>query len=473
MATTELAVIGAGPAGLAAAVAAAQTGVQVTLLDESPRPGGQYLKGAAAAEATPASATDRQGRALLQKLAGLPIELRLQTLVWGIEGKRLALAGPAGLDWLEAGAIITATGARELVIPFPGWTLPGVLTLGAAQVLAKEHSVLPGRRILLAGSGPLLLPVANQLARQGAEVVAVLEATRPSQWLTHAGAVWDSWDRLVEGWHYLRGLRRAGIPYRFGQTVIRALDASPSPTRGGPGRGQELAAVVAARLDRQGHPIPGSEETVAVDTLCVGFGFTPNIELTQLAGCAHRFDPARGGWTPQVDERQETSQPGLFVAGESGGVGGAAAAIVEGLVAGLAAAQQLGRLSANDLAAELAQAAGPRRRLRRFGAMLNTLFAPPPGLNTLITADTVVCRCEEITAAEVRAAAAQGAVTLDALKTHIRVGQGPCQGRICGPLLSRLISQQTGSAAAEIGCFRIRPPLKPVLLGELAGGNCP
>lgn len=470
MATTELAVIGAGPAGLAAAITAAQAGVRVTLLDEYPRPGGQYLKGAAGAAGSPVSATERQGRALLQKLAGLPIELRLQTLVWGIEGKRLVLAGPAGLDWLEAGAIIAATGARELVMPFPGWTLPGVLTLGAAQVLAKEHGVLPGRRILLAGSGPLLLPVANQLAHRGAQVIAVLEATRPAQWFAHAAAVWDSWDRLVEGWHYLRGLRRAGISYRFGQTVIRALDKS-SPPVGGIEGGRELAAVVVARLDPQGRPISGSEETLEVDTLCVGFGFTPNIELTQLAGCAHRFDPARGGWTPQVDERQETSQPGLFVAGESGGVGGAAAAIIEGLVAGLAAAQQLGYLSANRLGAELAQANGPRRRLRRFGAMLNTLFAPPPGLNALITADTVICRCEEVTAAEVRAAVAQGAVTLDALKTHLRVGQGPCQGRTCGPLLSRLISQQTGSAAAESGCFHIRPPLKPVPLGELAGGG--
>ena len=470
MATTELAVIGAGPAGLAAAVAAAQAGVQVMLLDEYPRPGGQYLKGT---EASPVSAAERQGRMLLQELPGLPIELRLQTLVWGIEGKRLALHSPAGLDWLEAGAIIAATGARELVIPFPGWTLPGVLTLGAAQVLAKEHGVLPGRRILLAGSGPLLLPVANQLARRGTELVAVLEATRPGQWLAQTAAVWGNWDRLAEGWHYLHSLRRAGIPYRFGQTVIRALNESPSPTRGGPGRGQELIAVVVARLDRQGRPIPGSEKTLDADTLCVGFGFTPNIELTQLAGCAHRFDPARGGWTPQVDERQETSQPGLFVAGESAGVGGAAAAMVEGRVAGLAAAQQLGYLSANDLAAELAKVTGQRRRLRRFGAMLNTLFAPPPGLNALITAETVICRCEEVTAAEVRAVVEQGVVNLDALKTHLRVGQGPCQGRTCGPLLSRLISQQTGCPAAESGSFHIRPPLKPVLLGELAGGDRP
>jgi hypothetical protein len=221
MPTTELAVIGAGPAGLAAAIAAARAGTQVTLIDEYPRPGGQYLKGATHPNGSPpASATEQRAWALLPGLAQIEVAQRLQTLVWGLEGKRLALYSPAGVDWLETKAIIVATGARELVIPFPGWTLPGVMTLGAAQVLAKGHGVLPGQRILLAGSGPLLLPVANKLAQRGAEVVAVLEATHPGQWLSHGAAVWGNWDRLREGWRYLQGLRRAGIPYRFGRTVV-------------------------------------------------------------------------------------------------------------------------------------------------------------------------------------------------------------------------------------------------------------
>jgi hypothetical protein len=297
VATTELAVVGAGPAGLAAAVTAARAGVHVTLVDEYPRPGGQYLKDKPSLAASPpVSAAERQGRALLRDLAELDVELRTETLVWGIEGLRLALHSPHGLDWLEARAVVLATGARELVIPFPGWTLPGVMTLGATQILAKEHGILPGRRVLLAGSGPLLLAVASQLVRRGAEVVAVLEAVHLEQWLPHAPATWGNWDRLREGWRYLGDLRRARVPYRPGRTVIRALGSSPSPAKGGAEKGGELQTAIVARLDRQGRPIPGSEETVEVDALCLGLGFVPNVELTQLAGCAHEFDPARGGW---------------------------------------------------------------------------------------------------------------------------------------------------------------------------------
>jgi len=461
MGSVELAVVGAGPAGLSAAITAARSGLRTALLDEYPRPGGQYLKGASEPDAAPPiSAAERQGRTLLRQLAETDLELRTQTLVWGIEraseGWRLALHGPRGLDWLEARAVVVAAGARELVVPFPGWTLPGVMTLGAAQILAKAHGVLPGRRVLLAGSGPLLLAAAAELTRRGARVTAVLEAVPLSRWLRHAPAIWGNWDRLGEGRHYLAELWRSGTPYRPGWTVAEALG------------GDELEAVIVARLDRRGHPIPSSREQVPADSLCMGFGFIPNVELTQLAGCAHVFDPARGGWVPGVDERLETSLPGLFVAGEAAGVAGAAAAMLEGHIAGMAAAYRLGRLPEGQLARELAARAGRRRRLGRFAAMLNTLFAPAPGLDALITDDTPICRCEEVSAGEVRAAIRGGATELDALKTWMRVGQGACQGRTFGPLLARLVAVETGRPVGQAGCFGVRPPLKPIPLGDLA-----
>ncbi|MEW5957480.1 MAG: FAD-dependent oxidoreductase [Chloroflexota bacterium] len=459
MATTELAVVGAGPAGLAAAVAAARLGVQVTLIDELPKPGGQYLKGEARPVAPPVSKAERHGQDLIAELSNLAIDLRTQTLVWGIDGTRLALHGSAGPAWLEAQAVVVAAGARELVVPFSGWTLPGVMTLGAAQLLAKAHRVLPGRRVLLAGSGPLLLAAANELLSLGAEVAAVLEATHPGRWLPYAPAVWGQWDRLGEGWRYWQALRRARAPYRFGRIVIRAEGEA------------ELEAVLVARLDRRGRPLAGTAETIAVDTLCLGFGFVPNIELTQLAGCAHEFDRARGGWVPTVNERLETSRPGLFVAGETAGVGGAAAALLQGRVAGLAAAHRLGQLSLDRLNRELDSLAGPRRRQRNFGAMLNTLFRPPAALDALIPDDTIICRCEDVPAGEIRRAAAGGLTHLDALKTATRLGQGPCQGRTCGPLLARLIAEQTGRPEAAAGCFHVRPPLKPVPLGSLAAAR--
>ncbi|MCX6028057.1 MAG: NAD(P)/FAD-dependent oxidoreductase [Chloroflexi bacterium] len=459
MAATELAVIGAGPAGVAAAVAAADLGVKVTLIDELPGPGGQYLTDHhASAVHPPVANAERRGLDLLRRLADSPVALRTETVVWSLLADHtLALYRRGEVEQLTAQAVVIATGARELAVPFPGWTLPGVMTVGAAQLLAKR-GVLPGHRVLLAGSGPLLLPAACKLAELGAEVVGILEVTRPPAWLRHAPALWGNWDRLGEGAYYLGQLRRARIRYRFGYTPVRAL-----------GRDQLEAAVI-ARLDAQGCPIPGSEETLPVDTLCVGFGFAPNIELAQLAGCRLQFAPTRGGWTPHLDNQMQTTVPGIFSAGETAGVAGAAAALIEGRIAGLAVACRLGRLAEADLAAEVATLHGKLRPMRRFGAMLNTLFVPPAGLSVLTTDDTPICRCEEVTAGEVRAAVAQGAVTLDALKAWTRVGQGPCQGRTCGPILARLIAGWTGGSSADAGLFHVRPPVKPVPIASLAKG---
>ena len=330
----DVAVIGAGPAGLSAALAAAELGLKVTLIDESPAAGGQYLVDRPGESAPPSvSAAERRGHALLRRLADAPVAWRAETLAWHLESDLtlwLYRRGEATSP-LRAGAVILASGAREQAVPFPGWTLPGVMTVGAAQLLAKRHGILPGKRVLLAGSGPLLLPAAAKLAELGAEVVGVLEATHPGAWLPYAPAAWGQWDRFGEGWHYLQAMRRAHIPYRFGRTVVAAE-----------GEGRVERAVV-ARLDAQGRPLPGSTETIPVDALCVSFGFTPNIELAQLAGAALGFEPRRGGWAPQVDAALQTTVPGLYVAGEVAGVAGAAAAMLDGRLAALAAARRLGR----------------------------------------------------------------------------------------------------------------------------------
>lgn len=455
---TELAIIGAGPGGLSAAISAAKAGVNVTLVDEYPRPGGQYLRAAHHPSLPPpVSATEARARKLLAQLSELDINLQTGTLVWGIEGHQLALNGPAGSDKLNAEAIIVATGARELVLPFPGWTLPGVMTLGAAQILAKEHGVWPGKRILLAGSGPLLLAAASALASaSGVKILGIIEATRPHTWVSHAPALPGNWDRLAEGGHYLQTLVRHKIPYRFGRTVIRV-------------EGEDhLTAATIARLDRSGKVIPNSHERIKVDTLCLGFGFVPNIELAQLAGCQIEFDPKRGGWVPAVDENMETSVPDLYAVGEATGVGGANAALVEGALAGLGAAQRLGILDAPKFEREAAPLKRRLIPLKRFGTMLNTLFYPSPELDALTTDDTFLCRCEEVTAGEIRHAIREGARTLGDLKNWTHVGQGPCQGRTCGPLLARLIAAQTGHTPNESGVFRPRPPLKPLSLNDLA-----
>ena len=461
---TDLAVIGTGPAGLAAALTAAELGLKVALIDELPALGGQYLMDRPAVNGhASVSAAEQQGRDLIRKLRSAPVAWRSETLVWHLAGdltlalyRRGEVTSP-----LRAGAVILASGAREQMVPFPGWTLPGVMTVGAAQLLAKRHGIIPGRRVLLAGSGPLLLPAAVSLAEHGAEVVGILEATHLTAWLGHGPAVWGNWDRLTEGRHYVGALRRAHIPYHFGRTVIRALGKD------------RLDAAVVAQVDSHGCPIAGTEERLPVDALCVSFGLVPNVELAQLAGAALCFEPYRGGWAPELDRNGQTTVPGLFMAGEAASIAGAGAAMLEGRLAALGAACRMGRVTQTELAREQAAAASRRSSYQRFGAMLNTLFGPPSGLSAITTDGTPICRCEEVTAGDVRAAIRQGAVTLDALKTRTRVGQGPCQGRTCGPILARMIAQETGRSAADAGVFRVRPPVKPVPVAALAGGMHP
>jgi NADPH-dependent 2,4-dienoyl-CoA reductase/sulfur reductase-like enzyme len=432
---------------LAAAITAAQAGLRVTLIDESPRPGGQYLRGTGRQATQSIPRAEQRTRAFLQQLPHPHIDLQTGTLVWGIDDRTLALHGPNGNFNLQAEQIIIATGGRELVPPFPGWTLPGVMTLGAAQILTKEYGLLPGKRIALAGSGPLLLAAASALLAKDARIIAILEATHPGAWLPHVNALWGNFNRLLEGNAYLRTIQRHKIPYRFGQTVIQAT-----------GKGQ-LEYIVTAKLDPRGRPVPGSEKEIAADTLCLGFGLIPNTELAQLAECQHEYSTTRGGWVPARDKYLQTSQPGIYAVGEAAGVGGADMALMEGQIAALAITRRFNQIPA--LQRQL-------RPLRRFAVMLNTLFAPPLALNTLASDETIICRCQEVRAGEIRQAVRQGNHTLGGLKNSIHIGQGQCQGRTCGPLLTRLIASQTHEPPEAAGQFRPRPPLKPISLGALA-----
>lgn len=459
MRTTELAVVGAGPGGLSAAITAAQVGVQVTLLEEYQHPGGQFLRGAHCEESIPAqSRTERLSRSLLEQLPSQNIAIRTGTLVWGIESHRLALQGPQGTEWLSAKKLIIANGAREIVMPFPGWTLPGVMTVGAAQILFKEHGVLPGKRILLAGSGPLLLATASALgqSKQDVSILGILETTYPLSWMKYVPVALSNLERLGEGLRYGKSLFARKIPYRFGYVITRAEGMD------------RLTGVTVARVDRRGNPIRDSEQHLSIDTLCLSYGFIPNTELTQLAGCTHAYLPERGGWVPITDETLQTSVDGIYAVGETAGVGGAKTALIQGQIAGLAVALELGRLNKEAFAQRYIPLTKQLQPLKRFGSMLNTLFRPSPDYCSLITEETIICRCEQVRAGETRQAIRGGAHELSALKNKIPVGQGHCQGRTCGPLLALLISSETGISASKIGQFRPRPPLKPILLGALA-----
>lgn len=441
---SDLAVVGAGPAGLAAALAAADAGASVTVLDMGARPGGQYLRQPSTATLTAAPA-HRKG--LLWRAERHPrIAFRQRHEVWhartGTDLSGVDLSGPelrAGNRTLRPRAVVLAPGAYDRVAPFPGWDLPGVLTAGGAQALAKSRGVPPGRRVLVAGTGPFLLAVAGSLARVGAEVVAVVEASRLSRWLRHPAAIAGSPGRLLEAARYLS--RR--FPLWQGQRVVAAARA-----------GAQLR-VTLSPMDRH----------VIVDALCVGHGFVPSVELAVALGCETRTDPRDGNLVVAVDDLQRATVPGVFVAGEATGVGGAALAAAEGAVAGLAAAHHIGLIDERTLASASAPHARRRERRRRFADALHAVYpAPPP----ILTDDTVLCRCERVSAGRVRAEVRRfGVDDVRALKLLTRVGMGRCQGRMCGPTALGLLAEETGRAV-DPGAFAHRPFAFPVPLGTLA-----
>lgn len=462
----EVAVVGAGPAGLEATIKAAGAGATVALIDRQPRPGGQYYK-------QPAPGLERRGahgrrdeerRALLQRLAGLEnVRPYDDTVVWGLfsagDGEwLLAMHGPAAPYRLHAAVVILATGAYDRVIPFPGWTLPGVMTTGAAQTLLEHQGVLPGRRVLVSGSGPLLLTAAAGLTRAGADVVAVLEAARPklARLWPLVPALRGQSARLLEGAESWRTLRAARVPYHLGTAVVAATGE------------EEVRQATFTRLDDDWRPLPGSEKTVAVDTVVVGHGFLSASRLTRMVGCQHDFRPEAGGYVPRRDMHMETTRPGIFAAGDGAGVGGAALSRSEGRVAGLAAAFRVGCLDAARAAAALHTERRVLRREQRFARRLGALFQPRRGLYDALDEETVVCRCEEVPLAAIRQAAAAGAGTIDEVKGLTRTGMGNCQGRICEETAARLLARERGLAPAEVGCFTVRPPLYPLTVAELA-----
>lgn len=466
----DLAVVGAGPAGLCAAIAARQAGAQVVVIDSYPRPGGQYFKQPPTAfQAGDHSRRHMELQTLLAQMQKLDARLLGSTLVWGAfaapnaAGWLLALHGPNAPYRLRASALILAPGAYDRPIPFPGWTLPGVMTAGGVQILIKNQRLLPGRRVVLSGSGPLQLAVASALVHAGAEVVAVLEGSSlglPA--LRQTPAAWGQWSRLAEGWGYLRSLRSTGASIRRGWAVVEA-------------RGQsEVQEAVIARLDANWRPIPGTAQTMAVDTVVIGYGFLTSTELTRLLGCEHDFVPERGGYIPRRDDEMQTTLPGVYAVGDGAGIGGAELAKIEGRIAGIAAARRLGLASQASAGKMIAELRPHLQREHRFAAMLGRLFTPGPGLYDLATDETVICRCEEVPLGQIRAAVVDGVRSLTELKGLTRVGMGNCQGRICGEVAARLLTRETGGDAADprqveaMGQFSVRPPIHPLPLSVLA-----
>ncbi|WP_338673545.1 NAD(P)/FAD-dependent oxidoreductase [Streptomyces sp. SCSIO 30461] len=471
----ESAVVGAGPAGLAAAVTAAELGLRVALLDAGERPGGQFYRQPAAALGAGRPEALHHGWS-----AYADLERRLRALreagriryfpahhVWtvvpegaggdgGMPGWRLhALAGTRVEEerpvLIHARAVLLATGAYERHLPFPGWTLPGVIGAGAAQAMLKSGLVLPGRRVVVAGSGPLLLAVAGSLTAAGAKVPVVAEASCYAAYARRWPTLLRVPGKLAEAAVHASALLRRGVRVLNRHAVIAAHGA------------ERVEAVTLARLDRGWRPVPGSDRRVRCDAVAVGHGLVPQLELAMELGCATRPTPD-GGVALRVDGGQRTSVAGVWAAGETGGIGGVELALVEGELAGRSIASDL-HGTPDGPRRDIARAAVRRARLRAFADLMAAAHRPGPGWTGWLTDATAVCRCEEVPVGLIKeAVGGLGAHDTRTVKLLTRAGMGWCQGRMCGPAVACL----TGSGlAAEPGAHR-RPLSCPVPLGHLA-----
>jgi thioredoxin reductase len=456
-----LTVIGAGPAGISAAFAAAEAGVKVMVIDENSAPGGQYYRQSPSefdiADQVAAHSGHSEAAALYAKLDHPNIQTVHNLRVWGVfEDRLLALTDEERTFTLQTEKVVIASGAYDRPLAFPGWTLPGVMGAGAALRMIKTQWLLPGRRVLLAGLGPLQLALADQLLKSGAEVVCVAEAANLLSSVRHVTGFWGHWDRLREAAGYRRTLRRHQVPLRFNHAIVTA------------GGETEVETATIARLDSIGAPIAGTEHTYAVDTVCLGYGFLPATQLPVAFGCDLRFDSQLRWVLPRHNAQMETTVPGIFVAGDITDMGGAKVAVAEGRVAGLNAAHQLGLLDAAALNSQLSAPLAELRHLNRLAAALQGIYAFRPGLENLMQADTTICRCEEVRCQAVKESIATGAEDLNQVKLRVRAGMGTCQGRFCSPLIAPLIARETGTEISELDPLTVRPPLQPVRLGALA-----
>lgn len=458
----DLLVIGAGPAGARAALRAQSCGLEVLLVDENGDAGGQVwrplppgFKRAAGVRPSPEAA---QGDALRAELSHSGIRCLFGHKVWNVGSSlRTDLIGPGGVASWQPRALLVATGTTERVVPFAGWTQPGVIGLAAATILLKSQNMLPGRRTVVAGSGPLLLAVANGILKAGGEVAAVLDLASRADWLQTLPSLASRPDLLWQGVQWQARLRGAGVPLRY-RHGIASVEACGEGFR-----------VHAQQVDRTGVPVSSAAPSIfEADAVAVGHGLVPGTDVTRLLRARHRYEAARGGWIADADAQGRTSVAGLYVAGDGAGIAGAAAAGIHGELAAVACAHDLGRLSAEAHARERDRLLAQWRKSARFGRAMAGLMALREGVVASIAPDTVVCRCEDVTRAEIDTAAHEGARDLNQLKAWTRCGMGPCQGRTCGDVAGALLAAHTGSREA-VGCFTGRAPLRPVSLAEVAG----
>jgi NADPH-dependent 2,4-dienoyl-CoA reductase/sulfur reductase-like enzyme len=450
----DIVIIGAGPAGMSAAITARQHGASVALLDEQSEVGGQIYRNVMSTPSQRLKVLGPDygaGAALASDFMASGAHHITGASVWQVTAEHQVHYLQTGqVKSIKARCVLLCTGAMERPFPIPGWTLPGVLTAGAAQILLKGSGLAPSQPVILAGCGPLLYLIGWQYLRAGVPIAALVDTTDLTDYrraIRHVGGALSGWRYLLKGAILLAALSRHRVPTYKGATKLRVL---------GDGKVTGLGFTSGGKIRKVDSPL-----------VLLHQGVVPNTQITWSLRARHAWDDAQLCWSPVTDAWGELDVPGVFVAGDSGGIGGARVAALQGQLCGLAAATRIGKLSIparDQLAVPMRTEIRQNLSIRPF---LDAMYRPKK-VNRIPANSTIVCRCEEVTAGDILDYVDMGCRGPNQVKSFGRCGMGPCQGRQCGLTVTEVIADATGMSPSEIGYFRIRPPIKPLTLGELA-----
>ena len=462
----DLVIIGGGPAGIAAAATAAKHGLSVALIDERPTLGGQIYKrvgpGFKVKSAKEVGKDYFLGEKLIAELNGSNVNIFLETLVVAIEDSSVVIArNGQSAEKLIYKKLLISPGAYDRPVAFPGWTLPGVITAGAAQSLVKTQRVNPGSRIFFAGSGPLALAFPAQLSGYGANIVGIIEAApRPGIFkaLRILLAIFGNLDLMRDAAKYQFHLISNRIPMNYRRIIVSANGKD------------RVESVTHARVDKNWRVIPGTEKTVAVDALCVGYGFFPSVELFRLLGCELEYEESRGGAVVKLDNWGATSVANVFGAGDGTGISGSYVAIARGRLAALKIAAELGKISEKSLSTLAAGYQKTFAQRTKFQSAINNAYEIKSGIYELANNETVICRCESVKLESILPVL-ESTVDPSVVKAYTRCGMGLCQGRNCQRQISALLAKKQNIPISQILQATPRFPTKPISLGQIADSS--
>jgi len=459
-------IIGGGPAGLNTAITLAEHGISSIILDENPALGGAIFRQPSKktqqghSPVLDEKTRDRASR-ILEKLDKhsdkITVYHRAQVLGQLSADNAIMVLHDHHVTELHYSALFICTGCYERSQPFPGWTLPGVMSVGGMQLQVKSNLVRPGDRVVLTGTGPLLLVAAQQFHDAGMQVVGVYEAGQKMDLYKEIPALLADMPLLFDGLKYLAYLKQKNIPVHYGWGIVKAKGED------------ELSEVIVAPYDNAWQPMAGKHKALKADSLAVNYGFTSRTQLTQQLGCTHHYQPNRGGVTAEIDEWHRTSRDMVYTAGDANGIYGSYVAEVEGQITAFGHLIDSGIINQSHANLTCAPLRNNLQRLIKFQHGFSKLSTPKEGLLSLPDPDTVICRCENVMRSKIDLAIAQGIGDITKLKMATRVGMGDCQGKNCGDFCRNYLAQKTARKHEEIGRLNPRFPLSPVTFSAFAG----